>query len=119
MMNPLAVVSLDGHGPALVARVEGEVDLSNVDEIRALVVSAVSHEVECLILDLTDTTYLDSTGVRLLFEFAERLEGRRQQLRLVVADDALVHRVVTLTQLDQRVPIDPTVEDALTAVRQS
>jgi anti-anti-sigma factor len=118
-MNPLASVSLDGQGPALVARVEGEIDLSNVDEIRALVVAAVSHEIECLILDLSDTTYLDSTGVRLLFEFAERLEGRRQQLRLVVAEGALVHRVITLTQLDQRVPIDPTVEDALTAVGRS
>ena len=117
-MKPLAAITMDEHGPVLVARVVGEVDLSNVDEIRTLVVDAVTHDVECLILDLTQTTYLDSTGVRLLFEFAERLEGRRQQLRLVVDGDALVHRVVTLTQLDQRVPMDSSVAEALAAAQE-
>jgi anti-sigma B factor antagonist len=116
-MNPLANITTEDHGHALVAHVDGEIDLSNVDEIRALVVAAVGHDVEHLILDLTRTTYLDSTGVRLLFELAERLQGRRQQLRLVVDDDALVRRVVILTQLDQRVPLDTTVQDALTAVQ--
>ncbi len=118
-MNPLAVVTMDDYGPTLVAHVAGEVDLSNVDEIRALVVAAVSHDIECLVLDLTQTTYLDSTGVRWLFELAERLQGRRQQLRLVVDDGALVHRVVNLTQLDQRVPIDPSIDAALAAVEPS
>ena len=100
----------------LVAHLEGEVDLSNVDDIRTLLVDAVSHETECLILDLTKTSYLDSTGVRLLFELAERLQGRRQELRLVVDDETLVRRVIVLTQLDQRVPLDTTVEQAVEAV---
>jgi anti-anti-sigma factor len=116
-MKPLAVVTFDTRGAAVVARLVGEVDLSNVDEIRTQLVDAVSHDTETLILDLTPTRYLDSTGVRLLFELAERLQGRRQELRLVVDDDALVRRVVVLTQLDQRVPLDPTVEAALAAVR--
>ena len=112
-MNPLAVVTIDEHGPVLVGHVQGEVDLSNVDEIRSVLVAAVTHEIECMILDLTSTTYLDSTGVRLLFDLAERLQGRRQQLRLVVNDEALVRRVVVLTQLDQRVPMSSSVADAL------
>ena len=87
-MNPLAdITTEDQRAPAVVAHVEGEIDLSNVDEIRALLVDAVGHDTEHLILDLTGTTYLDSTGVRLLFELAERLQGRRQQLRLVVDDE--------------------------------
>jgi anti-anti-sigma factor len=116
-MEPLAEVTFDERGAAVVARLTGEVDLSNVDEIRTQLVDAVSHEIETLIVDLTQTQYLDSTGVRLLFELAERLQGRRQQLRLVVDDGALVRRVVVLTRLDQRVPLDPTVEAALSAVR--
>jgi anti-anti-sigma factor len=109
-------VTLEPHGRVLVAHLEGEVDLSNVDEIRQLLVDAVAHDTEFLILDLTGTLYLDSTGVRLLFELAERLQGRRQELRLVVDDQTLVRRVIVLTQLDQRVPLDATVEHALTAV---
>lgn len=114
-MKPLAQITMDPRGATLVAHLEGEVDLSNVEDIRALLVDAVSHETECLVLDLTDTSYLDSTGVRLLFELAERLQRRRQQLRLVVNDEALVRRVIVLTNLDQRVPLDQTVNDALLA----
>jgi anti-sigma B factor antagonist len=114
-VNSLAEVTLDEEGVAVVAHVRGEVDLSNVEEIRTVLVDAVSHQTECLILDLTSTTYLDSTGVRLIFELAERLQGRRQQLRLVVDDQAVIGRVITLTQLDQRVPLSTTVEEAVQA----
>jgi anti-anti-sigma factor len=116
-MNPLADVTLEPDGDNVVAHVHGEVDLSNVDDVRSVLIEAVSHESECLVLDLTDTTYLDSTGVRLLFELAERLQGRRQELRLVVNEDAMVHRVIVLTQLNQRVPLDATVADAISALR--
>jgi anti-sigma B factor antagonist len=116
-MKPLAEITVDDRGSVVVARLDGEVDLSNVDDIRAQLVDAVSHDTEHVILDLTPTQYLDSTGVRLLFEFAERLQGRRQELRLVLDDGALVRRVVVLTQLDQRVPIDASVEAALSAVQ--
>jgi anti-anti-sigma factor len=115
-MNPLAEVTLEPDGGTIVAHVHGEIDLSNVDEIRTVLIEAVSHESECLVLDLTDTTYLDSTGIRLLFELAERLQGRRQELRLVVDEEAMVHRVIVLTQLHQRVPLDATVDDALSAL---
>ena len=49
-MNPLATITTEDHGRTLVARIDGEIDLSNVDEIRALVVASVGHDVECLIL---------------------------------------------------------------------
>ena len=116
-MSPLAEVTLEADGDTVVAHVHGEVDLSNVDDIRTVLIEVVSHELECLVLDLTDTTYLDSTGVRLLFELAERLHGRRQELRLVVNEEAMVHRVIVLTQLNQRVPLDDTVDAALSALR--
>jgi anti-anti-sigma factor len=116
-VSPLAEVTLDERGPAVIAHVRGEVDLSNVEEIRTLLVDAVSHQTEHLILDLTATTYLDSTGVRLVFELAERLQGRRQQLRLVVDDHTVVGRGNTLTHHDQRVPLSTTVAEAMLALR--
>jgi len=112
-MVPLAEVEVEEVGAALVARVRGEVDLSNVDELRARLVDAVSPDADRLVLDLTRTSYLDSTGVRLLFELASRLQARRQELRLVVTDAALVRRVLVLTQLDAAVPILGTVDEAL------
>jgi anti-anti-sigma factor len=114
-VEPLARLDLEETGRTLVARLHGEVDLSNVDDLRSRLVAAVSQDAEGLVLDLTGTSYLDSTGVRLLFELAERMQGRRQRLRLVVADTALVRRVLVLTQLDEHVPIDATLEAALAA----
>ena len=115
-MKPLAQVRLDQTDGVLVAHLVGEIDLSNVDEVRALIIARVSQETGALVLDLTTTTYLDSTGVRLLFELAERLQARRQPLRIVVTDEALVRRVILLTKLDEQVPLDSTVADAVAAL---
>lgn len=112
-MAPLAELEVEDVGTTVVAHLRGEVDLSNVDDLRARLVESVSHTADRLVLDLTSTSYLDSTGVRLLFELARRLQARRQELRLVVTDAALVRRVLVLTQLDEAVPILATVDEAL------
>ena len=70
-------------------------------------------------LDLTQTTYLDSSGIRLLFDLAERLHSRRQRFVLVVSEAALVRRVVVLTKLDDTVPLVSEVSDALAALQQA
>lgn len=117
-MKPLAQVRLeDTEDGILIAVLVGEIDLSNVDEVRALIFDRVSQETGAVVLDLTDTTYLDSTGVRLLFELTQRLHARRRQLRIVVTDEALVRRVILLTKLDDQVPIDKSVDDAVAALR--
>ena len=50
-----------------------------------------------LILDLTETTYLSSSGVRLLYDVAERLDVRDQRLVLVATNEGMIRRVVALT----------------------
>lgn len=116
-MSPLADVRLDDRDGVLVAQLVGEIDLSNVDDVRALLIARVAQDTGALVLDLTDTTYLDSTGVRLLFELTQRLHARRRQLRIVVTDEALVRRVILLTKLDDQVPIDQSVDEAIAALR--
>ena len=112
----MAEVFVERTGPVVVVRLVGEVDLSNVETVRNALVESVAHETECLIIDLSATTYLDSTGVRLLFDLALRLHGRRQQLRVVVSDATIVRRVLVLTKLDQSVPFDTSIDAALAAV---
>jgi anti-anti-sigma factor len=116
-VTPLAEVRLEEVNGALVAHLAGEVDLSNVEVVRATIIDRVSAETDALVLDLSETTYLDSTGVRLLFELTQRLHARRRQLRLVVTDAALVRRVILLTKLDEQVPLHDSVEDALAALQ--
>jgi len=113
----IAKIEIEPHGEGPVIRLSGEVDLSNADELRSDIVQAVPHEASGVVLDLTETTYLDSTGIRLLFDLAERLHARRQRLVLVVDEAALVRRVVVLTKLDDAVPLVPAVDAALAALR--
>jgi anti-anti-sigma factor len=109
----LARVEVEPRGRALVVRIAGEIDLSNADQIRDDVARAVPHDSVGVALDLTSTTYLDSSGIRLLFDLAQRLHARRQQLVLVVTDQALVRRVIVLTKLDDAVPMHGDLDSAL------
>ena len=98
---------------ALVARVRGEVDASNAAELRMAIVERLSNETPGLVLDFTDTSYLDSTGIALLFELARGLSARRQTLRLAVPPAAPIRRVVDLCDVASVAVVDDAPEDSL------
>ena len=87
-------VSDDARWP--VARMTGAVDLSNVDSLGRQLEDSVSNRARGLVLDLSGVTYLDSTGLRLIYRLARQLGDRQQGLRLVVPDDSRILRVLTL-----------------------
>jgi anti-anti-sigma factor len=100
-----------------VCELRGELDASNVDTVQTRLLECVGNDVPGLVLDLTSTTYLDSAGVRILFDLARRLRTRRQDLRLVVPPDGVVRRVLVLTALAEVVPVDESVDDAVRTLR--
>jgi len=112
----LEVASQDG---ILVVSVAGEIDLSNADAVRDEVLDSIGTAHDRVALDLTATTYLDSTGVRLLFDLATRMQARRRRLALVVTDRAIVRRVIVLTKLDEAVPVHPSLDEALADLSRS
>ena len=58
--------------------------------------------------------YLDSSGVRLLFRLAERVRAGGRELRVVVPRDGYLRRVLAVAGLDQTIPLDGSVDQALT-----
>jgi anti-anti-sigma factor len=90
--------------------VAGEVDLSNADEVRDRIGALVAGEAAVLLLDLSDTAYLDSAGIAMLFRLAERLGWSRQELRLVVPPGSPIGGVIRLTNLDRVVPVQEQLE---------
>jgi anti-anti-sigma factor len=94
--------TLDG---APVVRVSGEIDLSNAVQVRDAIGAAVPEAASIVTVDLSDTTYLDSAGISMIFRLAERLRYSRQELRLVVPEDAPIRGVLRLTKLDQVIPV--------------
>ena len=116
MIPALAIRIVDLNGVPL-ASVEGEIDIANASELRDELFATLSNQPPGLIVDLSGVTYLDSRGVHVLLELAERMKVRHQELRLVVPDTALIKRVLQLTHLDQIVPVHPTVDDAAAQIR--
>ncbi|MDQ4049152.1 MAG: STAS domain-containing protein [Actinomycetota bacterium] len=97
--------------------VDGEIDRSNAQQVAAALLKAVPNVAAAVVLDLTGTGYIDSSGIQLLFEVAERLRKRQQQLRAVVPDGAQIRRVLSVVALDRTVPLHPTLDEALGATR--
>jgi anti-anti-sigma factor len=86
----LADVSYEVQDGVQIAHVTGELDMSNGDDLRIALERAITHEAVGVVLDLAEVTYLDSTGIHLLFDLIERVRSRGQGVRLVVCEDSPV-----------------------------
>lgn len=116
MRDRLAEVSFAEARPdAIVASVAGDIDGSNASELRRAVAERVPSTARSLILDLTGTNYIDSTGVELLFELARRLSARRQVFSVVVPTGSGVRRVLELCDIGSVAVLVETRDDGLAA----
>ncbi len=115
-MPELARLSFETEGDVELARVAGEVDASNVGDLTQQLLDAVPNDVRAVVLDLTQTSYIDSSGISLIFDAAARMRNRRQQLRLVVPPKSFVGEVLAAVSMSDSVPIDAEVDAALRAV---
>jgi len=116
MRDRIAGFELSDHNGVLVASVEGEIDGSNAAELRLALSERLPNPSIGLVLDLSDVTYLDSSGVHLMFDLGRRLAARRQVLRLVVPQSAPILRVLQLCAVEAVVPIDDAIGPALAAL---
>lgn len=108
---------IDEDGDVMIAHVSGEVDLANAATIAEDLSSQVPNAARGVVLDLTETTYFDSSGVQLVFDLLERLQRRQQDLRLSVPADAPIRRVLSVVRLDETVPILTSVDEAVAELR--
>jgi anti-anti-sigma factor len=101
------------EGSVLVARVTGEIDLSNADGLLESLTGRLSNQASALVLDLAATEYLDSAGIQLVYQLRDRLRLRGQGLRLVVPDTSPAQDALRLAGVQQHVETVPTVQEAL------
>jgi anti-anti-sigma factor len=118
-MPELARLSFETEGDVELAHVAGEVDASNVDGLTKELLDAVSNNSRALVLDLTQTSYIDSSGISLIFDAAARMKNRRQQLRLVVPPKSFISEVLAAVSMADSVPIDPEVAQSVRAATAS
>lgn len=115
-MNEQPGQRVEYHDDVGVVTVTGEVDIIQAQALRARLLGAVRNEDLGLVVDLSEATYIDSVGVSLLFELAERLSERQLKLAVVLPEDGLVVRVLTMVHLRSVAEVQPTVAAALNAI---
>ena len=111
-MSDLAHVTVRDEGRIRVAVVVGEVDASNAPEIKRNLIAALRNAALGMAIDMTKLEYLDSSGIALTFEVAERLRARGQRLVLVVPDDSVLRRTLEVTQTHLVAPLVTTLAEA-------
>jgi anti-anti-sigma factor len=116
-MRQLARIVAETHEDLPVARLEGEVDMTNAQSLGERLRALLTNRSVALVVDLEPTTYLDSSGITLLFALSDELRLRQQQLHLVVPVESPLARVIAITGLDRAVPTHTTLERALEAAK--
>jgi anti-sigma B factor antagonist len=109
----VATLHLRTAGRVVVARLAGELDLSNAANIGAAIQRDLSNDVDAVVVDLTGVTYLDSAAIHQLFRLRERLHERAQRLWLAVDAESPVAATLRLTGVLTAIHAVATVEDAL------
>ena len=99
------VIVLSADGEAIVCLV-GAIDLSVRDQLDTTLTQA-SDTTERLVVDLSRTTFIDSTGLKALVDVWRRRADAR--LELVLRDPApVVTRTLEIAGLTDQLPIDVT-----------
>jgi anti-sigma B factor antagonist len=111
--EPLATLDVERlAGPIVVARLTGEIDLSNAEELERSIL-AETRGAPTVVLDLSQVGYIDSAGVVLLQRVAQALVGEARSLRLAAPRETPAARIVSLSALDAAIPVHPSCEEAL------
>jgi anti-anti-sigma factor len=113
MPTAIEELTFESRDDVVLARLRGEVDLSNAVSVEKRLLDSVPNTATALVLDLSETEYLDSSGIRVIFEVEQRLGYRGQRMELVVPDRSVINRLLLLTQVNRVVPVSSSVEAAL------
>jgi anti-anti-sigma factor len=80
-------------------QVKGEVDLATFDQLHAALTAATA-QYERLVLDLTETTFLSSVGIRVLYTHATGLSA------VLVTSGSIIHRALSIAGIGVVIPIE-------------
>ena len=111
----LSVKVRSAQGGATVLEVAGEVDVYTAPTLRQNLRDATSVGTPRIVVDMTDVSFLDSTGLGVLVGAMGRVREAEGAMRLVVSSDHIL-KVLRITGLDGLIPVDQDVDAALAAL---
>jgi anti-sigma B factor antagonist len=96
----------------------GEVDLYTAPEFKQQLLEVISQGARTVVVDFSDTTFIDSTTLGVLVGGVKRLRTNDGQLSLVCSDRNIT-KIFEITGLDRVFTIYPTRSEALEQISSS
>jgi anti-sigma B factor antagonist len=100
---------------AYVISLSGEVDLYTAPEFKQQLLDVIGKGAKEVVVDFSDTTFIDSTTLGVLVGGVKRLRTHNGQLSLVCSDRNIT-KIFEITGLDRVFTIHPTREEALASL---
>jgi anti-sigma B factor antagonist len=101
---------------AYVISLAGEVDLYTAPEFKQQLLEVIGQGGKQVIVDFSDTTFIDSTTLGVLVGGVKRLRTNDGQLSLVCSDRNIT-KIFEITGLDRVFTIHPTRAEAVSQVK--
>jgi anti-anti-sigma factor len=106
-------VRFDARGDVLVARMAGEIDLSNAENLGVEIAKAAAPDAQHVVLDLTEVEHIDSYGIFVLHGLRQRLREHHATLILVIPKDGRIRRTIEMVRIGDFMPVKEELADAL------
>jgi anti-sigma B factor antagonist len=101
-----------GRGGVTVVEVDGQLIVGNRHELKDMIQAALDRGERKLLVDFSQTGYIDSSGLGALVSISKRIREASGELRLAGLNDDL-RSLFELTKLDTLFTITETPEQAL------
>ncbi|HEY5193907.1 MAG TPA: STAS domain-containing protein [Solirubrobacteraceae bacterium] len=107
MVRPTAFeITEQTNGETHLSSIVGELDLSTIKVLARHVDTKLGENPTTLTLDLTDLTFMDSTGLRLLIDLHNRSRREGWKLTLIPSKHEAANTVFRLTGADTALPFE-------------
>jgi anti-anti-sigma factor len=117
-MSDLASIDVTDPGDGyLIARLTGDLDLSNLHAVHTALLDATPNDALGLVVDLAGVRFLDSSGVETLFRLKRSLGIRQQRFAVAIPPEATIRRALELSGAAGEMALCPSVDAALAMLR--
>jgi anti-anti-sigma factor len=101
VLPPQFEIAANRFGPRSVVTVSGELDIATAPQLSAVIALAIGARPPELWIDLTPTTFIDSTGLNLLLQAQQRYDGAL----MIICPPGNVRRVFDVAGLSTLLPL--------------
>jgi len=97
-------IEADRHDGHLVLRLQGEIDLSNVDSLQRRIDLALADH-QHVVIDLSGIEYMDSQALRLLSQLSKGLAREGSTFQLIAPPGSFARGILDLTLISEDIDV--------------